>query len=148
MSMLRHEPYSLVNQLHNEINRVFGMNGGRPGDEETGSVTADWMPAVDIHEDADRYILRADLPGVDPEAIEITMENGVLTIRGDRSAERSVENGEYRRVERISGRFFRRFTLPDTADAEKISASGKNGVLEVTIPKHAKVQPRRITVEH
>lgn len=148
MSVLRHEPYSLVNQLHNEINRVFGLNTARGADEETAAVTADWIPAVDIQEDADRYVLRADLPGVDPADIEITMENGMLTIRGDRSAERTIENGEYRRVERISGRFFRRFTLPDTADADKIAASGKHGVLEVTIPKHEKVQPRRISVQH
>lgn len=148
MSMLRHEPYSLVNQLHNEINRVFGLNAAGTGNEETAAVTADWIPAVDIHEDTGRYLLRADLPGVDPKDIEITMENGVLTIRGERHDERSVENGGFRRVERISGRFFRRFTLPDTADADNISASGRNGVLEITIPKHEKVQPRRITVEH
>ncbi len=144
MSIIRYEPYNLVNQLHNEINRLFNA---RTGDEETAAVTADWIPAVDIREDEDRYLLRADLPGVDPKDIEITMENGVLTIRGERNEVRDEDRNGFRRVERISGRFFRRFTLPDTADAENISANGKNGVLEVTIPKHAKVQPRRIAVQ-
>lgn len=148
MSLTRYEPYNLVNQLHNEINRVFGLNAGHPGDEDTAAVTADWMPAVDIREEKDRYVLRADLPGVNPEDIEITMESGVLTIRGERHGETMAEEQSYRRVERISGRFFRRFTLPDTADADNISATGKNGVLEVTIPKHEKMKPRRITVKH
>ncbi len=147
MSIIRYEPYNLVNQLHNELNRLFGTNLSRGGDEETAAVTADWIPAVDIREDQDRYVLRADLPGVDPKDIEITMENGVLTIRGERSESNEENRDGYRRVERISGRFFRRFTLPDTADAEKIAANGKHGVLEVTIPKHAKVQPRRISVQ-
>jgi HSP20 family protein len=146
MSLMRYEPYSLVNQLHNEINRLFSA---RSADEDgTAAVTADWMPAVDIREDTDRYVLRADLPGVDPKDIEITMENGVLTIRGERTSETTSESGEFRRVERIAGRFFRRFTLPDTADADNISATGRNGVLEISIPKHAKVQPRRISVQH
>lgn len=147
MSIIRYEPYNLVNQLHSELNRLFGTNLARGGDEETAAVTADWIPAVDIREDQDRYVLRADLPGVDPKDIEITMENGVLTIRGERSESTEDNRDGYRRVERISGRFFRRFTLPDTADAEKIAANGKHGVLEVTIPKHAKVQPRRISVQ-
>ncbi len=134
------EPYRLVNQLHNEINRLFAT-----GEESTATV-ADWTPAVDIREDENAYTLRADVPGVDPKDIEITMENGLLTIRGERSEETTDNRDGFRRVERVSGRFFRRFTLPDSADAERISASGKNGVLEVVIPKHAKVQPRRITV--
>lgn len=146
MSLMRHPPYSLVDQLHNEINRLIGTHTG--ADDGTAAVTADWMPAVDIREDADRYVLRADLPGVDPKDIEITMENGVLTIRGERTAETATDGSDFRRVERITGRFFRRFTLPDTADAENISASGRHGVLEITIPKHAKVQPRRIEVQH
>ena len=93
-------------------------------------------------------MLHADLPGIDPKDIEITMENGVLTIRGERAHEADANTNAYRRVERTTGRFFRRFTLPDSADAERITATGKHGVLEITIPKHARVQPRRIAVEH
>lgn len=147
MNLTRYEPFSLVNQLHNEINRLFGANLARTGDEETAAVTADWIPAVDIREENDRYLLRADVPGVEPKDIEITMENGVLTVRGERTTEVNEDRDGYRRVERISGRFFRRFTLPDTADADNITATGRNGVLEIVIPKHAKVQPRRIAVK-
>ena len=144
---MSYQPYSLVSQLHNEINRVFGAGLGRT-DEDAGAVAADWIPAVDIREDQDRYVLHADLPGIDPKDIEITMENGVLTIRGERAHEADANTNAYRRVERTTGRFFRRFTLPDSADAERITATGKHGVLEITIPKHARVQPRRIAVEH
>ena len=143
---MSYQPYSLVNQLHHEINRVFGANLAR-ADEDTGAVAADWIPAVDIREDQDRYVLRADLPGIDPNDIEITMENGMLTIRGERTSEVESQTHAFRRIERTTGRFFRRFTLPDSADADRISATGKHGVLEVTIPKHERVQPRRITVE-
>lgn len=147
--MTRYEPYSLANQLHNEINRLFdGRFLGPAGDDDTSAaVTCDWMPTVDIREEQDRYLLSADVPGVDPKDIEITMENGILTIRGERTSEASENRNGFRRVERSTGRFFRRFTLPDTADADNISATGKNGVLEVVIPKHERVQPRRIEVK-
>jgi len=91
--------------------------------------------------------LRADLPGVEPKDIEVTMEDGVLTLRGKRELEEREEREGYRRVERVSGQFFRRFTLPDTANTDAISAKSKQGVLEVIIPKQPKVQPRRISVE-
>lgn len=143
---MSYQPYSLVNQLHNEINRVFGASLTR-GDEDAGAVAADWIPAVDIREDEDGYVLHADLPGVDPEAIEITMENGMLTLRGERASEAERRTNAFRRIERTSGRFFRRFSLPDSADADRITATGRHGVLEISIPKHEKVQPRRITVQ-
>jgi HSP20 family protein len=102
---------------------------------------------VDIKEEAERFVIHADVPGVDPKDIEVTMEDGVLTIRGERKSESREEQDGWKRVERVSGQFFRRFTLPDTADAEGISATGANGVLEVIIPKQAKAQPRKIQVK-
>ncbi len=92
-------------------------------------------------------MLRADVPGVDPGDIEVNMENGVLTVAGQRHEEKTDEHGGMHRVERISGRFYRRFSLPDTANADEISAKSKDGILEVVIPKQAAVQARRITVE-
>ena len=86
------------------------------------------------------------MPGVDPDEIEITMDQGVLTLKGERSEETEDEREAYKRVERVRGSFYRRFSLPDTADAELIEAEGKNGVLEITLPKHEKVQPRKIAV--
>jgi HSP20 family protein len=106
-----------------------------------------WLPSVDVHEEAERFIVRADLPGVDAKDIEITAEDGVLTLRGERQAEKREQNGGTQRVERVAGKFVRRFTLPETAQADAISATQKNGVLEVTIPKQSKPEPRRIKVE-
>ncbi|MDE2195889.1 MAG: Hsp20/alpha crystallin family protein [Gammaproteobacteria bacterium] len=145
MNVIRYEPWSFMSQLHNEMNRLFD-HGTRV--DENGSLAAtDWVPAVDIKEEADRFVLHADVPGVDPKDIEVTMEDGTLTIRGERKNESREEHDGYRRVERVTGQFFRRFTLPDTANAEGVSARGNHGVLEVSIPKHAKVQPRRIAVK-
>ena len=91
-------------------------------------------------------MLRADRPGVTPEDIDVSMEDGVLTVRGERFEEKRDEKEGFRRVERVAGKFYRRFTMPDTADSESITANYTNGVLEVNIPKQAKVQPRRIEV--
>ena len=144
MSLARYEPWTLMNQLQQELARTFDDRLGRA---ERGSSIVEWVPAVDIREEDSRFVLRADLPGVEPKDIEVTMEDGVLTLRGKRELEEREEREGYRRVERVSGQFFRRFTLPDTANTEAISAKSQQGVLEVSIPKQPKVQPRRISVE-
>lgn len=128
MSLVRFEPWSLVDRVSRDNHRS-------------------WVPAVDIFEERERFIVRADLPGVDPDDIEVNMENGVLTVSGERKNEERSEFEGVSRIERISGRFLRRFTLPDTADADAIKAKCRNGILEISIPKQAMVQPRRITVE-
>ena len=131
---MSYQPYSLVSQLHNEINRVFGAGLGRT-DEDAGAVAADWIPAVDIREEQERFVLYADIPGVNPQDIEVQMDRGMLTIKGERRAENGGGTERYARVERIHGAFHRRFALPDSADAEGISASGSDGVLRIVIPK-------------
>ncbi|QIT56842.1 Hsp20/alpha crystallin family protein [Aquisalimonas sp. 2447] len=146
MNIRRYEPWSVLNQLSNEMNSLFANSGQQLGDPST-MATSDWVPAVDIQEEQDRYLIKADVPGVKPDDIDVQMENGILTIKGERSAEDVREDNGYRRVERIRGAFHRRFTLPDTADAENITATSRDGVLEVVIPKQDKVQPRRITVK-
>jgi len=147
MAVVRYEPWPLFNQLQSEINRLFESRAGGGAEDSSTVVTSHWMPTVDIREDADRFVLFADIPGVDTKDIEITMENGVLTIRGERKLESEEERQGYKRMERARGTFYRRFSLPDSADPERVSARGKNGVLEVTIPKHERVQPRKIAVE-
>ncbi|MBA3562692.1 MAG: Hsp20/alpha crystallin family protein [Gammaproteobacteria bacterium] len=144
MSLIRYEPWGVMNRLHRDLDRLLESRFG--SDETQGAVT-DWVPAVDIREEDEHFVLHADVPGVDPKDIEITMQDGVLTLRGTREEVKEEERQGYRRVERLSGQFFRRFNLPDTADAESITARSANGVLEVKIPKHAKVQPRRIAVK-
>ena len=142
----RNDPLTLLDQLHNEMNRWFDRPAQR-GDEQTRVVTADWVPPVDIREEQDRFVIYADVPGVDPKNIEITMENGVLSIRGERANGGAEAKPQFKRRERALGTFYRRFSMPDSADPERITAKGNYGVIEINIPKMEKVQPRKIAVE-
>ena len=133
------------------IDRLFDgsmLQGGllQGGNDESSVVTSQWMPLVDIREEADRFVLYADIPGVDPQDIEVQMDKGLLTINGERSTESTSETERYSRVERVHGSFHRRYALPDSADAEGITASGSNGVLRIVIPKKPESTPRRIQV--
>lgn len=141
MAIVRYEPWNLLERYGNDIGRQLF-------DDEEGSASsiATWTPAVDIKEEGDRFVLHADVPGVDPKDIDVTMEDGVLTVRGERSSESKEEKDGYKRVERVSGSFYRRFVLPDTTDEENISASYEKGVLELVIPKKPATLPKRIKV--
>ena len=139
MSLVRYEPWGMLEQIRKDMDRMMG--------EENAATASDWVPAVDIREDKDSFTITADLPGVNARDIEVHAENGMLTIRGERDSQKKEEREGFKRIERSYGSFFRRFTLPDTADTDKISAKTDNGVLTVTIPKHEKLQPRKITVE-
>ncbi|GMQ87962.1 MAG: Hsp20/alpha crystallin family protein [Gammaproteobacteria bacterium] len=148
MSLVRYEPWSLFSQLHGEVDRLFNTRPGQNGEDNDHLLSgSDWTPAVDIREEDSRYIIHADVPGVDPKDIEINMEGGVLSIRGERRLETTDEREGYKRVERVRGSFFRRFSMPDTADADAVTARSKDGVLEIVIPKQEKVLPKRIQVE-
>jgi len=136
MKIARFEPWSLVDLMQRDLNRPA-----------TNSADSGWVPAIDILEDKSGYLVRADLPGVNPEDIEVSMESGILTISGVRHAPTRKEDTDVRRTERTTGQFSRRFTLPETVDADSIEAKTSNGVLEISIPKRPEVQPRRITVE-
>ena len=149
MSLIRYEPLSLLERFHRELNQLGALDSFfNDGGDSSSAVTSHWSPAVDIREEDARYVILADIPGVDPKDIEITMEAGVLTIKGERTDVKKEEKEGYKRVERSHGTFYRRFSLPDTADADRIEAKGKDGVLAIVIPKQAKVQPRRIAVKH
>ena len=141
MTVVRYEPWALVSRLQKDIDRLFGAP------LTTAADSGAWLPPVDIHEEGNQFVLHVDLPGVDPKTVEITTDQGVLTIRGQRQDSRSEAREGYRRIERIKGEFQRRFSLPDSADAQHIRAKAVNGVLEVAIPKLAQVQPHKITVE-
>lgn len=142
-TLLRYQPWSVHRELLNEFNRYFDRAGN--ADASSGA-TAEWTPAVDIEEYADKFVLYADVPGVDTKSIEVTLEKGVLTLSGNRDKAVEAKGVEARRIERASGRFFRRFSLPDTIDGDAVSARGGNGVLEVVIPKRPQAQPRKISV--
>ena len=137
MTVVRYEPWALLNRLHRELDQTF----------ENAARDAAWSPAVDIHEEAGRFVVHVDLPGVKPDDIEITADKGVLTLRGARNFEQRPDDGHYSRVERVTGKFVRSFTLPENVQTDAIKASFKDGVLELTIPKIAKPEPRRIEVQ-
>lgn len=144
MNLRLYEPSNLLGQLHQDLSRMFDAPWA--GLSELSAAETSWTPPVDIKEDHDHYYLKADVPGVDPKDIEITLERGVLTIAGVRQSESKEERDGYRRVERFRGRFVRAFSLPDTADGDKVDAQVKEGVLEVTINKKESSKPRRIAV--
>jgi len=144
MSLTRYNPWSLFDQLQRELN----MPLNKFDTDENGNIaTANWAPAVDIKEDDTAFTLLADIPGVDPDDIEVTMDKGVLTVKGERKSEKKTEEENYKRVERQYGVFYRRFTLPDSANAEGIEAHSEHGVLKITIPKQEVAQSRRISVK-
>jgi len=147
MNVMRFEPWNLVNLLNRDLDRFASPRTALSAVGDGDNSVADWLPAVDIVEEKDRFVLRADLPGVRPEDIDINMDDGVLSLSGERHKESTDEAGGLKRVERFSGRFYRRFSLPDTADADGIKARSANGILEVAIPKLPEVKARRIAVE-
>ena len=137
MTVVRYEPWSLLNRLRRELDQTF----------EPATHDASWTPAVDIHEEPKQFVVRADLPGVKSTDIEITAEKGVLSLRGARNFEQKSDDGHYSRVERVTGKFVRTFTLPENVATDQINAKFRDGVLELTIPKIAKPEPRRIEVQ-
>lgn len=141
------EPWGILNQFYRDLNQVFGQLESRPGSDYSSVATSAWVPAVDIKEEIYQFLIEADIPGVDLNEIEVSMEAGILTIKGERKLENQMEGKDYKRVERLHGTFYRRFSLPDTADSENITATGKNGVLRITIPKKEKAQPRKIAIQ-
>ena len=138
MTIVRYEPWALFGRLHRQLEQSFG---------DTDAASISWIPRVDVREENERFVVTADLPGVDGKNIEITADEGVLTISGQRGYEKKTAGEGYERVERASGTFLRRFTLPESADAEAIKATHVNGVLELSIPKRPQAQPRRIEVQ-
>ena len=141
MSLIRYQPIRLFDHFNEDINRYFGTTH-----KTVPAQTYNWAPAVDIHEEEGCYLLSADIPGVERENIEITLEDGVLILKGERAEADGKNEKLYRRKERQYGTFMRKFTLPDTVDMQNISATVKAGVLSVMIPKQAKPQPTRITI--
>lgn len=150
MTVVRYEPVNMVRQFHDEINRrlqredSFAHNGAGA---RAQSAVRKWEPAVDVKEEDGRYLITADVPGVEPQDIEITMDEGVLAIKGMRSSEVGEGDAAYARIERDHGKFERRFSLPDEADSEAIAATSNHGVLSVSIPKKPASQPRRIEIQ-
>ncbi len=146
MNLVRHGIWNTGNTLPEEIRQAFDRFLQPEDGDASNVVTSQWAPRVDIREDEQRFVILADIPGVDPAQIEVSMDKGILTIKGERKSETSEQTDRFSRVERHYGSFYRRFSLPDSADAEGVTANGKFGVLEIVIPKKAQATPRRITI--
>ncbi len=144
MNLVRFEPWSIVDLMQRDFDRVSNRQRRRP---DGNSAATDWRPAVDIVEEKDRFVLHADVPGVDPKDIEVSMDDGLLIMSGERRTVNRDDFDGLQRLERAVGRFSRRFTLPESVDADGISARCRDGILRIEIPKSPEVQARRITVE-
>lgn len=148
MSLIKYEPTSLINRLRDQMSHLYEPDYLQSLFESDSNVsTSKWMPSVDIKEEDDCYVFLADIPGVDPKEIEVTSEGGSLTIKGERESESKEEREGYKRIERSSGSFYRRFTLPDGVDTKHIDAHSKNGVLEVIVPKAKGLKTKKISVK-
>ncbi|HLQ86213.1 MAG TPA: Hsp20/alpha crystallin family protein [Salinisphaeraceae bacterium] len=143
MALVRYQPSSLLQQFNNEINRMFMRNT----EDFPALSRGQWSPAVNVRETEDAYYIEAEVPGIEPKDIEVTLDKGVLRLAGERRDNNDEDDGSLRHVERFYGRFERRFTLPDSADGDNIEARAEQGVLKLAIRKKAASQPRRIEVQ-
>ena len=147
MAIVRFDPFRELSVMQDRMNRMFGDFYGRRLDDDVMS-RGDWVPAVDIYEnDKHEIVIRAEMPGMKREDIELRVENNTLTLRGERKREAEVRDEQYHRVERAYGAFVRSFSLPSTVDAGHVSAEYKDGVLSVTLPLREEAKPRQIPVD-
>ena len=146
MALVRWEPVRELSSLQNEMNRVFNTFFDAPATPGNGGGARRWVPSMDLVETEDHFVLRADLPGMSEDDINIEFEDGTLTVSGERKAEHETKNEGYYRVERATGVFSRSLTLPEGVDADAVEASFDKGVLEVLIPKPEQRKPRRVAI--
>jgi HSP20 family protein len=145
MELVRWEPFEGLNRLHNRINDLFDESVGRA--RTLPSATAGvWLPPVDILESKDAYLIRAELPGMKKEDFNLEVNDGTLTLSGERKADTLSDAVEYHRAERVSGKFSRSFYLPQTVKQEGIKASYRDGILEIHVPKAEEAKPRQISI--
>ena len=147
-ALIRWDPFKEMEDLQSRFSRLFGLTPARTenGDRELMTIT-EWAPSVDIIEDEKEWLVKADLPEVKKEEVKVTVENGVLTIIGERKFEKEEKDKKYHRIERSYGNFLRSFTLPDAADGSKVSAEFKDGVLKVRLPKTEKAKAKAVEVK-
>jgi HSP20 family protein len=145
MNIIKYDPFREMRSLQDEVNRLFASSFSRGDDNEL--MRGAWSPSVDIFENKDQIVLEADLPGMRPEDVDISIENNLLTIRGERRFEKKDEGDNFHRVERSYGSFARSFTLPPTVSSENANAEFENGLLRLTLAKREEAKPRRIEIK-
>jgi len=145
-ALMRWDPFRELEEMSDRLNRMFARPATRTNGKET-IVVADWTPTVDISETDGEYQIKAEIPDVKKEDVKVTLEDGVLTIQGERKQEKEEKGKKYHRVERTYGSFVRSFSLPDLIDEEKVKAEFKDGVLNLHLPKSEKAKPKAIEVK-
>ena len=147
-TLTRWDPFRELDELHSRLGTLFGRAPVRKdGTKEETMTIAEWAPLVDIIEDEKEYLIKADLPEIRKEDVKVRVENGVLTISGERTYEKEDKGRKYHRIERAYGSFERSFTLPEDADATKVNAEFKDGVLKVHLAKDEKAKPKAVEVK-
>jgi len=146
-ALTRWDPFKEMDELQRRLGSIFGLAPQRVGTSKEDMAVAQWMPLVNITEDDKEYVIKAELPEVKKDEVKVTVENGVVTISGERKFEKEEENKRFHRVERAFGSFTRSFTLPDDADAAKVTAEFKNGLLTVRLAKSEQALPKSVEVK-
>jgi len=142
------DPFRELDELQNRLATIFGRAPVRKnGEKDEAMKVAEWAPLVDITEDEKEYLIKAELPEVKKEEVKVSVQDGVLTISGERKYEKEEKGKKYHRVERAYGSFARSFALPDDADAEKVAGEFKDGILKVHVPKSEKAKPKKVEVK-
>jgi len=146
--IMRHKPlFSDLSELHQTLDRLINNNLIEWEKDFPAMEMAHWVPKIDVKDKNNKYCIRADLPGVNAKDMEVTLEGGVLTIKGKKESEIKEEKEDYVRVERSAGSFFRAISLQDVDDDAKVSAKSKNGVLEIVVPKNGKTKSHKIQIK-
>jgi HSP20 family protein len=144
MAVIRWDPFRELGTLQDRMNRLFDeTGGGRRGEPSSTTV---WNPAVDIHETENEIVVKAEVPGIEKDQIELSLENNVLTLKGERRFEKDAKEENFHRIERSYGSFNRSFTIPAVVDESKIAADYKEGVLTITLPKTQKAKAKQIAI--
>jgi HSP20 family protein len=147
MTLIKWEPFNELAMMQDRLNRLFKEPFLGPVWEEEREGFSEWVPAVDIFENADHILIKAELPEMDLKDIDVKIENDMLRIHGERKLEQEEHRDRYHKVERVYGTFSRTFTLPKSVDQEKVKATYDRGVLRVVLPKREETKPKQISIE-
>ena len=147
MALVRWDPFRELEEVSDRLNRMFARTAASRTNGKETMIVADWTPSVDISETEQEYQIKAEIPDVKKEDVKVTVEDGVLTIQGERKHEKEEKGKKYHRIERSYGSFVRTFSLPDVIEEEKVNADFKDGVLNLHLPKSEKAKPKAIEVK-
>lgn len=146
MNLIKWDPFRELDDVSSRLNRIFGRMPSRSTSDNEMLAVADWMPSVDISETDAAYLIKGEIPGVSKDDVKVTIQDGMLTIQGERKQEKEEKNKKFHRVECSYGSFVRSFRVPDDADESAVKAEFKDGMLNVTLPKSEKAKPKSINV--